>query len=78
MYIGDIQIDRSSLGCRWGLASRGLINFMGILEGTLVNQGGLCERPFLIIPLTIVIIQRLWRVLLLKEIYTHTDQRSPG
>ena len=75
-YIGEILIDCGSLGCRWGLPSRGPINFTGILEGTL--EGGLRERPFVIIPLTIILIQRLCGVLLLKEIYRHTTQKSQG
>ena len=75
-YIGEILIDCDSLGCRWGLPSRGPINFTGILEGTL--EGGLRERPFVIIPLTIILIQRLCGVLLLKEIYRHTTQKSQG
>ena len=53
-YIGEILIDCGSLGCRWGFPSRGPINFTGIVEGTL--EGGLRERPFVIIPLTIILI----------------------
>jgi hypothetical protein len=50
-YIGQILIDCGSFGCRRGLPSRGPINFTGFLEGTL--EGGLRERPFILIPLTI-------------------------
>ena len=75
-YIGEILIDCGSFGCRRGLPSRGPINFTGFLEGTL--EGGLRERPFIIISLTIILLQRLCRVLLLKEIHRHTTQRPQG